>query len=101
MIKILCICGNGMGTSTILKLNLKKIAVKYNVECEIESCAAGEAMAYLNGVDLIITSPEWAKIIPSSCQAKITTTKNLVNSTELEETFTNSIRTYFGDKYNI
>ncbi|WP_067141122.1 PTS sugar transporter subunit IIB [Oceanivirga salmonicida] len=101
MIRILCICGNGMGTSTLLKINLKKIASNHNVDVEVNSCAAGEAMGYINNCDLIITTPEWAKIIPQSCSAKITTTKNLINIKELDNTFVNSINKYFGDKYSL
>lgn len=101
MLKILCICGNGMGTSTILKINLKKIASKYNIDADINSCAAGEAMGYINGIDLIITAPEWAKIIPTTSKAKIATTKNLINMNELETTFVNAINEYFPDKYSL
>lgn len=94
MIKLLCVCGNGMGTSTILKINLKNICKKHNLDIEVESCAAGEAMAYINGVDLIITSPEWAKMIPAS-EAKIVETQNLINVDEIEETLLKAIKEYY------
>ena len=94
MIKLLCVCGNGMGTSTILKINLKNICKKHNLDIEVESCAAGEAMAYINGVDLIVTSPEWAKMIPAS-EAKIVETQNLINVDEIEETLLKAIKEYY------
>ena len=47
MINILCVCGNGMGTSTILKINIKKICDKHGIDASVESCAFGEALSYL------------------------------------------------------
>ncbi len=94
MIKLLCVCGNGMGTSTILKINLKNICKKHNLDVDVESCAAGEAMAYINGIDLIITSPEWANMIPPS-EAKIVQTQNLINVDEIEKTLLDALKQYF------
>ena len=62
MINILCVCGNGMGTSTILKINIKKICDKHGIDASVESCAFGEALSYLPNTDLVITSPEWSRI---------------------------------------
>ena len=36
MINILCVCGNGMGTSTILKINIKKICDKHGIDANVE-----------------------------------------------------------------
>lgn len=58
MINILCVCGNGMGTSTILKINIKEICEKHGIDANVESCSFGEAMTYLTTTDLVITSPE-------------------------------------------
>lgn len=58
MINILCVCGNGMGTSTILKINIKKICDKHGIDASVESCAFGEALSYLPNTDLVITSPD-------------------------------------------
>lgn len=99
MVRVLCVCGNGMGTSTILKINLKKIATKYNVNATIESCAAGEAMGYINSCDLVISSPEWSKLLPPS-NAKVVTTKNLIDVKELDKTFITAIEQYFPEELN-
>ena len=56
MLNILCVCGNGMGTSTILKINVKKICDENGIDATVESCAFSEAMTYLGTTDLILTS---------------------------------------------
>lgn len=59
MLNILCVCGNGMGTSTILKISVKNICEQNNIDASIESCSFGEAMSYLTNTDIVLTSPEW------------------------------------------
>ena len=97
MLNILCVCGNGMGTSTILKINLKKICDKNNIDASIESCAFGEAMVYLPNTDLVITSPEWANMLPSS-NAVMAQTKNLIDTEGVEKTLLDAIKENFPDE---
>ena len=47
MLKVVCVCANGMGTSTILKLNIKSVADAEGVKLDVSSCAFGEAMLML------------------------------------------------------
>ncbi|RRD94807.1 PTS sugar transporter subunit IIB [Clostridiales bacterium COT073_COT-073] len=94
MIRILCVCGNGMGTSTILKLNIKKICDKHQIEAEEESCAFGEAIGYLQNTDLVLTTPEWAGMLPPS-NAVIATTKNLISLDCVEEALLKAIKENF------
>ena len=91
MKNILCICGNGMGTSTILKINIKKICSENNIEANVESCAFSEAMSYLPMTDIIITSPEWADMIPKGT-VKIVTVKNLIDSKQVKEALLGSMK---------
>ena len=37
MLRVLCVCGNGMGTSTILKLNVTSILKEEGIEGTVES----------------------------------------------------------------
>ena len=46
MLNILCVCGNGMGTSTILKISVKNICEQNHIDASVESCSFGEAMSY-------------------------------------------------------
>ncbi len=94
MIKILCVCGNGMGTSMILKLNIKKICDTHKINADVESCAFGEALSYLPTSDLVLTSPEWAGMLPPH-NAVVAHTKNLIDQRVVEETLLNAIREQF------
>lgn len=46
MLRLLCVCQNGMGTSTILKIKLMGISDKMGINATVESCSGGEAMIY-------------------------------------------------------
>ena len=94
MLNILCVCGNGMGTSTVLKINVKRICAAHKVEAEVESCAFSEAMAYCMTSDIILTSPEWADMIPAS-NAVMATTMNLVDYEGIEKTLIDCIKENF------
>ena len=97
MLNILCVCGNGMGTSTILKINIQNICNKNNIDAIVESCAFGEAIAYMNTTDLIITSPEWADMLPPS-NAVVAITMNLVDAEAVKQVMLEAIEANFPDE---
>ena len=94
MLNILCVCGNGMGTSTILKISVKGICDEYNIKANIDSCSFGEATAYLSNTDIILTSPEWSSMIPQS-KAIIAETKNLIDKKGVENALISAIKEHF------
>lgn len=94
MLNLLCVCGNGMGTSTILKINVKKICDRNGIDAVVESCAFGEAMTYLMSTDLVLTSPEWSQMLPPS-GAKIVEVKNLIDVSTVEKSLVDAVKTYF------
>ncbi len=94
MLRVLCVCGNGMGTSTILKINVKNIAKELGVNADVNSCAFGEANAYLSNTDLIITSPEWASSIPD-CKAVKVQVMNLVDKNQVKAAMSEAINEHF------
>lgn len=97
MINILCVCGNGMGTSTILKINVKKICDQNKIEASVDSCAFGEAMGYLSGKDIVLTSPEWAAMIPAS-KAVTVEILNLIDTKAVSEALLQTVREHFPDE---
>ena len=97
MLNLLCVCGNGMGTSTILKVNVKKICDANGIDASVESCAFSEAMTYLNTTDLVLTSPEWSEMLPPS-DAKIVETMNLIDTEEITEKLLAAVKEYFPDE---
>lgn len=100
MVNILCVCGNGMGTSTILKINIQKICVENKVDAGVESCSFSEAMTYLPSIDIVITSPEWAEMLPPS-RATVATVKNLIDTAAVSKALLDIVREKFPDEINI
>lgn len=96
MLHLLCVCGNGMGTSTIMKVNLKNICEVHHIEAEVESCAFSEAMAYLATTDLIVTSPEWSAMLPPS-QAVLVEVLNLIDTEGVTKALLEAVDQYFPD----
>ena len=91
MVNILTVCGNGMGTSTIIKIKLSSICKEMGVACKVESCSAGESGSFIPAADVIVTTPEWAKMmnIPDS---KITVTlQNLMDGNALKEKMSDAV----------
>lgn len=94
MLNILCVCGNGMGTSTLLKISVRNICAANNIQCNVESCSFGEALSYITTTDLVLTSPEWANMLPPS-NAVIAVTKNLIDSAAVTETLLTAVKENF------
>lgn len=94
MMQLLCVCGNGMGTSTILKITVRNICTKYGIDANVESCSFGEALSYLVNTDLVLTSPEWADMLPASNAVRVTV-KNLIDAAEVEEALKGAIAEHF------
>jgi len=97
MINILCVCGNGMGTSTILKITVKNICDQNGIEANVESCSFGEALSYITTTDLVLTSPEWAGMLPPN-DALIVETKNLIDKKEVAEALINALEAHFSQE---
>lgn len=97
MLNILCVCGNGMGTSTILKINIRNICNQNKIDANVESCAFGEAMAYISSTDLIITSPEWADMLPPS-KAVVAVAMNLVDANAVKQVMMEAIEANFPEE---
>lgn len=97
MINILCVCGNGMGTSTLLKINVKKICNENNIDAIVESCSFGEALSYMNTTDLVLTSPEWADMIPGG-DCVMVKTQNLIDTPAVTKALLSAIKEHFPDE---
>lgn len=97
MLNILCVCGNGMGTSTLLKISVNQICMEHNIDVNVESCSFGEAISYIATTDLVLTSPEWAEMIPPS-NAVMAVTKNLIDTASVTETLITAIKENFPEE---
>jgi len=59
--KIVAVCGMGIGTSIILKMNTEKAAQRLGMDAEVEVADIGTAMGAAATADLVLTSAEFAE----------------------------------------
>lgn len=84
MIKLLAVCGNGMGTSTMMKLKAKKILDSHKIPCQAENCSIGQAKNQVNNYDVVIASTHLAGQLKAKPTTKIIPLKNIMDAKEME-----------------
>jgi len=85
MIKILTVCGNGMGTSTIIKIKIRSICKELGIDTMVDSCSAGESAGFIPDTDVIVTTPEWIKMMHIPADKKVIALKNLMDTNDLKQ----------------
>ncbi len=81
--KILAICGNGMGTSMVIKMKVKKFLETNGLQAEVLSCSLGESSGYLQqNIDIAMCSKN---IVPNLKAPAQTTVLGLVNLMDEKE----------------
>lgn len=55
-VRILAVCGNGQGSSMIMKMKVDQFLTQSNIDHTVNSCAVGEYKSELSGADIIIAS---------------------------------------------
>ena len=53
MLKVLATCGNGMGSSMMMELKVKKVFDAKGIDYDISHCSLGEALSIANNYDII------------------------------------------------
>lgn len=85
MLHIVAACGNGMGTSMIIKLKVEKIAKKLMLDAKVEAMSAGQATGMVTVADIIICSTHLMDQFSKDKKAKITGVVNLMSDDEIEQ----------------
>lgn len=83
-LRIMTVCGCGMGSSVILRLNAEKILKELGVPAKVEVSDATSAKGNMRNADLIITNKELANFFKEAPKPVIMLT-NFVNTKELRE----------------
>lgn len=84
MIKVLAVCGNGMGTSTMMKIKAKKILDSHNIECVAENCSVGQAKSIVNNYDIVISSTHLISQLKAKNSTTLIALKNIMDAKEME-----------------
>lgn len=83
-LKIVAACGNGMGTSMIIKLKVQKICKALGIEASVEALSMGQSKSMTSSVDVIISSLHLTSEFNPNQKAKIVGVKNLMDEKEIE-----------------
>jgi len=81
MLKVITVCGNGIGSSLLLKLKVEEIAREEGIELEAESIDSGNATGMR--ADLVITVKELAEIFPDT--QKVAVIRSYTNKKKIKE----------------
>lgn len=81
--KILAICASGIGTSMIMKKNIKELVEKLGIEVEeVKSSGLEESKKIIDKFDLVFCSEKLAKELEANPKIKVL--KNLLDVNELK-----------------
>lgn len=81
--KILAVCGFGVGSSMILSMSIQKICTKLGVDAEVENTDISSARGA--DCDVIFTSAELAEELSSTSKAPVYAVKKYMDLVEVEE----------------
>jgi PTS system ascorbate-specific IIB component len=81
-VKILAVCGMGLGSGLLLRMQAEKALKQLGVQADVEVSDMGSARALSATADLIITSEELAQQL-GNVKPRIVTITNFVSLTEM------------------
>jgi ascorbate PTS system EIIB component len=84
-IKLLAVCGNGLGSSLIVKMSLEEVIEELQVNAIVESTSVAEAAGMMPFADIIITSTAFFRGIEDRIPEgkPVVMVKNLLDKAEL------------------
>lgn len=87
-LKLLVCCGNGAGTSMMIKLNVEKAIKKIGIEVQsIHHCAISEGKSAASQYDIVLCSKNFVPMFADAEKkgTKIVGLKNVMSVKEIEE----------------
>lgn len=82
--RILAVCGMGLGSGLILRMQAEKALKQLGLQADLEVADIGTARALAPGADLILTSDELAKQLVG-VKPRIVTIQNFIDVDEMVE----------------
>lgn len=81
-LKIMTVCGFGLGSSMLLKMKVEEVLKKYEIAASVETSDVGSAPSAV--CDVIFTSYELGEKMKNQTQTPIVMVKNFMDTTEIE-----------------
>lgn len=89
--KIMAICGSGLGSSFMVEMNIKKVLKKLNIEAEVEHSDLSSATP--DAADVFVMAKDIAASARLS-DSQLVVINNIIDINELE----NKLSAYFADR---
>lgn len=80
---IICVCGMGIGTSILLKMNVDRAAAKLGIDANVTTADIGTAKGAAQDASLILTSEELAEEL-GSVSTPVIVIHNFMDAKEIE-----------------
>lgn len=78
---ITCVCGNGMGSSLIAKMNIESILSKRGISAEVDNCDLGSVSS---GSDWYVTTRELADVLPDEVRDRTIILSDFISMDKIE-----------------
>ncbi|ARU91897.1 PTS system enzyme IIB component [Spiroplasma clarkii] len=83
MKKILCACGNGMGSSLMIKIKVEKVLEKLGIDGKVDTSSIGEAKGIADNYDVVLCSTYLEEDL-DDCSAFVVGLENLMDEAQIE-----------------
>lgn len=84
MLKVVAACGNGMGSSQIIKMKISQVLKALNIPADVHHMSVGEAKSQASNFDVVFCSEALTAQFKVSGKTKVIGLKNLLSTQEIE-----------------
>ena len=98
-VRILAVCGNGQGSSMIMKMKVDQFLTQSNID-PVNSCAVGEYKSELSGADIIIASTHIAGEITVTGNKYVVGVRNMLSPADFGPKLLEVIKEHFPQDVN-
>lgn len=88
--KIVTVCGMGIGTSVLLKMNTEKVLRQMGIDADVEAADIGVAAGMARTAQIVLTSADLAEEI-GDVPAKIIVINNFTSTDEISQKLAEAI----------
>lgn len=92
MIKVLAACGNGMGSSLIIKMKIEKVLKDMGLEFDVHHASVGQAKSDAKNFDLVLVGkPFVSEFNVTGAKTKVVGLVNLLSEDEIKTKVTEAL----------
>ncbi|WP_018606773.1 PTS sugar transporter subunit IIB [Uliginosibacterium gangwonense] len=84
MLKVVAACGNGMGSSQIIKMKISQVFKTLNIAADVHHMSVGEAKSQASSFDVVFCSESLMNQFKATERTKVIGLKNLLSVQEIE-----------------